>query len=197
MAKELAVYNPVSDCTVRIVRGDLLNEPVDVIVNAANEELAHGGGVAGAISRAGGPAIQQESDEIVSRSGPVRTGSAVITGAGQLSCKHVIHAVGPIWGAGNEHAKLESAVRSALKLAEEHSLRSISLPAISSGIFGFPKDQCARVMLDAVEAHLRDRPEGSSLREIRLCNIDEETATIFQQEALGRAVDASAGSGGN
>ena len=135
---------------IRVVQNDLTTEAVDAIVNAANEHLAHGGGVARAISRKGGPVIQQESSAWVCEHGPVPTGSAAITGAGSLPCRYVIHAVGPVWGSGDEQAKLASAVRSALDLAGEHELRSVSMPGISSGIFGFPKPLCARVMLRAM-----------------------------------------------
>ncbi len=171
--------------TIRVVKGDLTQEPVDAIVNAANERLAHGGGVAGAIVRRGGRIIQEESNRWVQEHGPVRTGTAAITGAGSLPARYVIHAVGPIWGSGNEEAKLASAVRSALELAAEHGVRSISLPAISSGIFGFPKDLCAKVILDTVVDFLKAHPD-SSVREVNLCNIDDLTANIFLEEARRR-----------
>jgi len=167
---------------LRVVQGDLTQEPVDAIVNAANEHLAHGGGVAGAIVRRGGFTIQQESDAWVRRHGPVRTGTAAITGAGALPARYVIHAVGPVWGSGDEDAKLTSAVRAALELAAQHQLASISLPGISSGIFGFPKERCAQVMLAAIRDYCASQP-ASSLREINLCNIDALTAHIFAAEA--------------
>ena len=161
---------------VRIVRADITGEPVDAIVNAANGVLAHGGGVAGAISRAAGPTLQEESARWVAEHGEVPTGGAAITGAGDLAARHVIHAVGPVWGTGDEDAKLASAVRSALELAVEHGLSSISLPAISSGIFGFPKERCAEVILGVVDPF-----EG--LEEIRLCNFDDLTAGVFKAAA--------------
>ncbi|MCD6291728.1 MAG: macro domain-containing protein [Anaerolineae bacterium] len=171
---------------LRIVQGDLTQEPVDAIVNAANGRLAHGGGVAGAIVRRGGHEIQEESDRWVQEHGPVRTGSAAITGAGKLPARYVIHAVGPVWrGRGDEDELLASAVTSALSLAAEHGLQSVSLPAISSGIFGFPKERAARVILDAVERFLADHPD-SSVREVNLCNIDDLTANIFLEEARRR-----------
>jgi O-acetyl-ADP-ribose deacetylase (regulator of RNase III) len=162
---------------IRIVQGDITEEPVDAIVNAANGRLSHGGGVAGAIVRRGGAAIQEESDAWVEHHGEVPTGSAAITGAGDLEARYVIHAVGPVWGSGDEEAKLARAARSALDLAMEYGLESISLPAISSGIFGFPKDRCAKVLLEVVLAS--EGPE-----EIRLCNLDDLTAGIFRDEAL-------------
>ena len=115
---------------IRVVQGDLTAEAVDAIVNAANEHLMHGGGVAGAISRRGGPLIQRESSAWVRERGPVPTGSAAITGGGNLPCRHVIHAVGPVWGAGDEEFKLAAAVRSALDLASARELRSISMPGM-------------------------------------------------------------------
>jgi O-acetyl-ADP-ribose deacetylase (regulator of RNase III) len=170
--------------TIRIVHGDLTAERVDAIVNAANEHLAHGGGVAGAISRKGGPTIQAESDRWVREHGPVRTGTAAITGAGNLPPRYVIHAVGPVWhgGAHGEDDLLASAVRSALEMADRHSLASLSIPAISSGIFGFPKDRCARIILQTVRDYLAAHP-GSGLREVNLCNIDLETCDHFLAEA--------------
>lgn len=171
---------------MRVVRGDLTAEAVDAIVNAANEYLAHGGGVAGAIVRRGGEAIQRESDAWVQAHGPVPTGSAALTGGGRLPARYVIHAVGPIWrGRGDEPALLRAAVQSALALAEAHGLHTISMPAISSGIFGFPKPLAAQVIWDAVLDYLRDHPQ-TSLQEIRLCNVDELTARLFYEEGRRR-----------
>lgn len=172
------------DRVIRIVQGDLTEEQVDAIVNAANEYLQHGGGVAGAIVRKGGRVIQEESDRWVREHGPVRTGTAAITSAGTLPCRYVIHTVGPVWRGGGqgEDALLASAVRSALDLAARHQLRSVSLPAISSGIFGFPKSRCATIILQEVYEHLSGRPD-STLHEVNLCNIDSETSQIFVEEA--------------
>lgn len=167
---------------VRVVQGDLTAETSEAIVNAANEWLQHGGGVAGAIRRQGGEVIQQESDAWVQKHGPVHTGSAAITGAGKLAAKYVIHAVGPVWGSGHDEQKLASAVRSALALAHEHQVKTISIPGISSGIFGGPKDICARVIIQTTLDYLRQNPT-TSLQEVRFCNIDSLTATTFMQEA--------------
>jgi putative ATPase len=168
---------------VRVVQNDLTEEHVDAIVNAANERLSHGGGVAGAIARKGGPTIQRESSAWVRQHGPVETGSAAITGAGELPSQYVIHTVGPVWrGSGDEEAQLASAVRSALDLAEEHDLGSVSLPAISSGIFGFPKPLCAEVMLRTIREWLAAHTD-SALREVNACNIDSRTAELFEEEA--------------
>jgi len=170
--------------TLRIVQGDLTDEKVDAIVNAANERLAHGGGVAGAIARKGGHIIQKESTDWVHEHGPVTTGTAAITAAGNLTTKHVIHAVGPVWrgGTAREKEQLADAVQSALSIADQHGLASISLPGISSGIFGFPKPLCAEIMLKAVQGFLLAHP-SSSLEEINLVNIDRKTASIFSEEA--------------
>lgn len=166
---------------IRVVHGDITQEQVDAIVNAANERLAHGGGVAGAIVRRGGREIQEESSRWVREHGPVPTGSAAITGAGRLPARYVIHAVGPRWGMGDEERLLAQAVQSALALADEKGLQTISLPAISTGIFGFPKPLGVKVILDAVEQYLDEHPE-SSLQEVRLCNIDRETTDLFLAE---------------
>ncbi|MCA8913263.1 MAG: macro domain-containing protein [Planctomycetes bacterium] len=175
----------IKGCQLIVVQGDITLEDVGAIVNAANELLHHGGGVAGAIVRAGGASIQRESSAWVSEHGKVVTGTAAITGAGELSARHVIHAVGPVWGTGNEVEKLSSAIRSALDLAEQHKLAGISFPAVSSGIFGFPKELCAQTFFDTVENWLDEHPERS-LREIRFCNFDNPTANVFEREARRR-----------
>jgi putative ATPase len=168
---------------LRVVHGDITDEEVDAVVNAANEQLAHGGGVAGAIVDKGGDVIQEESSRWVREHGPVTTGGAAITGAGRLRARFVVHAVGPIWGSGNEEALLARAVRSALGLAAANGTRTISLPAISTGIFGFPKPLGVMVMLAAVQAYL-DEHAGSSVTEVRFCNIDRLTTELFLK-ALG------------
>lgn len=175
----------IKGCALEVVQGDITTEPVDAIVNAANEQLQHGGGVAGAIVRAGGAIIQTESNAWVAAHGRVPTGGAAITGAGELAARHVIHAVGPIWGTGDEVAKLEKAIRAALDLAEQHKLASISLPAISSGIFGFPKELCAKIFFDTIENWLDENPQRA-LQTIRLCNHDNPTANVFEREARRR-----------
>jgi len=159
---------------LRVVHGDLTEERTAAIVNAANEYLRHGGGVAGAIVRRGGAVIQEESDRI----GHVPTGSAAVTGAGALAARRVIHAVGPRMGEGDEDARLASAVRAALAIAERERLESVSLPAISSGIFGFPKDRCAAILVDVVLAHFAANPDGA-VRTVHLCNFDRPTVDVF------------------
>jgi O-acetyl-ADP-ribose deacetylase (regulator of RNase III) len=146
------------------VRGNLLDEPVDAIVNAANGHLAHGGGVAGIISRAAGPELDRESALLIQKHGPLATGSAVVTTAGKLPFKGVIHAVGPRFGEGDEEAKLVRALQAAFRLAEGHGW-SVAFPAVSSGIFAVPLDICARAYLKAVR--------GSALSKVRLCLRDQ------------------------
>jgi len=155
----------------RLVENSIVAEPVEAIVNAANENLAHGGGVAGLISRAGGPQIQRESDRLA----PVKTGTAVHTSAGTLPFRAVIHAVGPVWrGGGRGEAELlTSAVRSALSLAAELGLERISLPAISTGIFGYPLAPAIEVIAGAVTRFLQGE---SALREVRLCEFSPAKA---------------------
>ncbi len=163
------------DKTIKIIHGDITEEDTKAIVNAANSHLKHGGGVAGAIVRKGGSIIQEESDKI----GFVPTGSAAITTAGKLKADYVIHTVGPVWGEGDEHNKLKSAVKSALRVAEEHKIESISLPAISSGIFGFPKDEAVKIIFETAVNFLKT---SKYVKEIHFCNIDELTSNLFLQE---------------
>jgi O-acetyl-ADP-ribose deacetylase (regulator of RNase III) len=182
MSQVLHTHTRPDGRVLRVALGDITEEDVDAIVNAANEQLAHGGGVAGAIVRAGGYEIQEESRQWIRKHGDVPTGGAAITGAGNLKASYVIHAVGPVWGMGNEEALLAGAVRSALALAEEKGLQSVSLPAISTGIYGFPKPLGAHVILGVVQEYL-DEHSGSSLREVRLCNVDSATSELFVEEA--------------
>jgi O-acetyl-ADP-ribose deacetylase len=170
---EVLAVKDVAGGTVEVVLGDLTEQEVDAIVNAANSHLAHGGGVAGAIVRRGGPEIQRESN----RKAPVEVGGAVATGAGSLRARYVIHAVGPMWGEGDEEAKLRSAVRSALARAGELGLTSLAFPAISTGIFGYPKPEGCRVICQEVVAYLRAGNAG--VRRVRLVSIDRETASHF------------------
>jgi O-acetyl-ADP-ribose deacetylase len=158
---------------VSVVLGDLTDEETDAIVNPANSALAHGGGVAGAIVRRGGDEIQRESWARA----PVPVGGAAVTGAGRLRCRWVIHAVGPMWGEGDEEGKLRRAVASALASAEDLGVTSLAMPAISTGIFGYPKAEGCSVIVGEVARHLRRG--GGSVATIRLVSIDEETASHF------------------
>jgi len=165
---------------IRLVHGDITEERVDAIVNAANSHLAHGGGVAAAIVRKGGAVIQRESEEWVRRHGPVPTGGAAITSAGALPCRAVIHAVGPIWRGGSEGEEelLRSAARSSFALAAERGFTSLALPAISAGIFGFPAERCAEILLTTAREGLRGHAEGA-LGGIRFVLFDPPTLEAF------------------
>ncbi len=162
---------------LRLIKGDITERQVDAIVNAANSHLNHGGGVAGAIVRKGGAIIQEESDKI----GFVPVGSAAITTAGKLPCKAVIHAVGPMMGEGNEDEKLKNALKNSLLLASEKNFKIISIPAISSGIFGFPKDRCASILVNESKKFLEENP-GTSLETIEFCIFDDETLIHFKKQ---------------
>ena len=163
---------------LEIVHGDITTETVDAIVNAANNRLAHGGGVAGIISRKGGPEIQRESDAWVREHGPVSHERPAYTGAGKLPCRFVIHAVGPVWGSGKEQVKLAAAVCGSMERAEELNLSSIAMPAISTGIFGFPKDLAARIFFEAITAYYQQHPQ-SRLNTVRLTLYDQQTLKPF------------------
>ncbi len=163
---------------LQLVRGDLTQEHVDAIVNAANAYLQHGGGVARAIARGGGATIQAESNSWVREHGPVNHDEPAYTGGGKLPCRYVIHAVGPVWGEGQEEAKLAAAVNGSLILAERLNLTSIAFSAISTGIFGFPKDRAARVFFTAVQEYFQYRPD-SGLIEVRLTLYDQSTLDVF------------------
>ncbi len=165
---------------VEVAVCDLTQEDVDAIVNAANENLKHGGGVAGAIVRAGGYEIQKESDELVEQRGPVPTGEAVVTSGGRLKAKYVIHAVGPVWRSGNhgEDELLFRAVYNSLLRAHELQLKRISMPAISTGIFRFPKERAAGIFGMAIKRFLEEHKD-TSLELIRICHLSKENAEIF------------------
>ena len=157
-----------------MVQGNLLEEPVDAIVNAANGYLAHGGGVAGIISRAAGPALQAESDALVRSGGPLDTGAAVATTAGMLPFKGVIHAVGPRYGEGDEERKLVKALTAAFAVAADKGWTSVAFPAVSAGIFAVPLDICARAYLSAARA--------AKLRKVRLCLRDQPVIDAVLKE---------------
>ena len=160
-----------------LVQGDITERKVDAIVNAANSHLKHGGGVAGAIVRQGGSVIQEESKTI----GFVPVGTAVITTAGKLACHSVIHAVGPQMGEGDETAKLKNTIHSILQLATEKKFSSVSIPAISSGIFGFPKDRCAKILVTEAQKFAKEN-QNSSVKLIEFCIYDDKTYSHFENE---------------
>ena len=170
----------INRTTLELVSGDITKMDTDAIVNAANERLAHGGGVAGVISRKGGPVIQRESDAWVRQHGPVVTGSAAITSGGDLKARYIIHAVGPIYDGTPRSAELlASAVRAALRMADEHGLKSVALPAISTGIFGYPMEEAAQVMLRAAIAYLRGE---TGLERVVFCLYGQPAFEIFARE---------------
>jgi len=163
---------------LQIVQGDITVETVDAIVNAANSQLQHGGGVAWAISRAGGPKIQQESDEWIRRHGLVSHAEPAYTGGGNMPCRCVIHAVGPVWGDGDEDNKLAAAVRGVLWRADELKLNSLALPAISTGIFGFPKERAARIIFSTIEEYFSEKTDAT-VKLVRVTLFDQPTINAF------------------
>jgi len=163
--------------TIQLVQGDITIEAVDAIVNAANDQLQHGGGVAWAISKKGGPTIQNESDAWIRQHGPVSHSHPAWTSGGLLPAKHVIHAVGPVWGDGDEDAKLDSAVTGSLRVADELKCASMALPAISTGIFGFPKDRAAGIIFSAIEKYFPS--SQSNLKVVKLVLFDQATVDVF------------------
>jgi len=165
---------------VVLVHGDLTEEEADALVNAANAYLQHGGGVAGALVRKGGPQIQAESDEWVRRHGPVPVGGVAITGAGRLKARVILHTVGPVWAGGTqgEDHLLAEAIRNVLKTAREQGYERIAMPAISTGIFGFPKERAAPIFWETIAAFAAAHP-GEPPREIRVVILDEATVGPF------------------
>jgi len=178
---EVLLERSYKGVTIKVIHGDITDEDTEAIVNAANSSLKHGGGVAGAIVRKGGAVIQEESDKI----GYVPVGKAVYTSAGNLKANYVIHTVGPVWGEGNEEEKLRSAIRSALEVAEELKVKSVALPAVSTGIFGYPKESGVKVITDEVLKYIDNNPE-TRLKEIHFTNIDKLTSELFYGELLRR-----------
>jgi len=174
MSKVLKNIRYKQDCKVALIYGDITDEDSEAIVNAANSYLMHGGGVAGAIVRRGGRVIQDESNSLA----PIPVGSAVSTSAGDLEAKYVIHTVGPKWGEGDEVRKLSASINSALMLAEELTVKSISLPAVSTGIFGFPVEIASDIILAEIKNYINSG-SSESLQEIRICLFDENVLNVF------------------
>jgi len=170
-AKEVTI----NQVKLRIIQGDITQQSTDAIVNAANSSLMGGGGVDGAIHRAGGPAILEECQQIVARQGRLPTGKAVITTGGNLKAKYVIHTVGPIWHGGNkgEPELLASAYKESLKLAAENNLNSIAFPSISTGAYGYPVSQASKIAINAVITLLSQ--STTSLREAVFVLFDSQT----------------------
>ena len=162
---------------IQIVQGDITAEEVDAIVNAANEHLMHGGGVAWAIVKKGGSDIQKESNDWIREHGPVSHARPAWTSGGLLPAKYVIHAVGPVWGDGDEDKKLSDAISGSLAVADKLRCESIALPAISTGIFGFPKDRAADIIFSVVEKYFEGN--GSNLKVVKLLLYDQPTVDVF------------------
>jgi O-acetyl-ADP-ribose deacetylase len=168
----------IKQAKLSIIRGDITLQATDAIVNAANSGLMGGGGVDGAIHRAGGPAILKECKQVIARQGRLPTGQAVITTAGNLKVKHVIHTVGPIWHGGghDEPALLASAYRESLKIAAANKLASVSFPSISTGAYGYPVDEAARIAIKEVVDFLS---ESGSVKEVAFVLFDARTYETY------------------
>ena len=168
------IIKTINQARLSIIQGDITRQTTDAIVNAANSSLMGGGGVDGAIHRAGGPAILEECKQIVSRQGRLPTGKAVITTAGNMKAKYVIHTVGPIWHGGShgEAELLASAYRESLKLAAKNNLSSISFPSISTGAYSYPIEEASRVALKTVTSFLS---ETTSIKEVVFVLFDVRT----------------------
>jgi len=169
----------VGKASLGLVQGDITKQDVDAIVNAANSSLMGGGGVDGAIHRAGGPSIMEECRQIIARIGRLPTGQAVITTGGNLKARHVIHTVGPIWHGGNkgEDQLLASAYRESLKLAAERKLKTVAYPSISTGVYGYPIADASKVALNTVMDFLRS--ESTSLDKVVFVLFDFNTYQIY------------------
>lgn len=169
----------LGDKVIRLVKGDITELEADAIVNAANRWLKHGGGVAAAIVRKGGEIIQKESNRIIAERGPLEVGEAVMTTAGNLKAKAVIHAVGPVYGEGDERNKLWKATQSALVIAEENGFKSIAFPAISTGAFGVPPEIAADAMIEATVDFLR-RAKSVSL--VIFCLFENRVYKAYEEK---------------
>jgi len=165
---------PAAKERIRVVEGDITLLNVEAVVNAANKNLRLGGGVAGAIRARGGPAIQEECNRLA----PIEVGEAVITGGGNLRAKYVIHAVGPVNGEGNEEAKLARATLSSLRIASGRKIGSLAFPAISTGIYGFPLQECSQVMLRVSLEFLK---KNDYPRTVVFCLYGAEAHEIFRK----------------
>ncbi|MHA1695108.1 MAG: macro domain-containing protein [Candidatus Helarchaeota archaeon] len=163
----------IKDSEINLIKGDITEQDTDAIVNAANAQLIMGGGVAGAIRRKGGPAIQEECNKI----GGTFVGGAVITTGGNLKARYVIHAVGPRMGEGDEDNKLKNATLNSLKLADKHNLKSIAFPAISTGIFGYPINKCAKIMLSTTIEYLKG---NSNIKSVNFVLFTQNDFNVFK-----------------
>ena len=183
--------------TIQIMQGDITTEKVDAIVNAANEHLQHGGGVAWAISKKGGSVIQKESNDWIQKHGPVSHARPAWTSGGLLPAKYVIHAVGPVWDDQSADAiremdnKLALAVTGSLVVADELNCSSVAIPAVSTGIFGFPKDRAAAILLFAIEKYFAEGNSNSGIKIVKLVLYDQPTVDMFVQTWHAKWADKS------
>jgi len=175
----------IENTILEFIKGDITDLSVDCIVNAANSHLRLGRGVAGAIRRKGGPKIQEECNRIFSEHGSIPAGGAAITSGGNLRAKYVIHTVGPVLGERDEDSELRNATISSLKLADEHKVKSIAFPAISTGYFGLPKTRCAEAMLPAAISYAQAETD---IERIIFCLYDQETFDIFKETLVGISI---------
>lgn len=170
-------------CQLQLLKGDITGMAVDAIVNAANAQLAGGGGVDGAIHRAGGPDIMRELDEVRSRTGGCETGSAVVTSAGRLPARFVFHAVGPRYrdGQHGQPEQLASCYTTCLTLAAEHDVKTISFPSISTGIYGYPLEEAAEIAVKTVANWLRNHTEP--VRIVKLVQFSDHDHDVYRRHA--------------
>lgn len=170
----------INNTLIELTQGDITHQHVDAIVNAANSGLLGGGGVDGAIHRAGGPEIIEECRKIRSTKGKCPTGEAVITAAGKLNAKYVIHTVGPVWRGGNEHEpeKLTNAYRNSLKLADKHNVKKIAFPSISTGVYSYPVDYAAIIALKTITNYLKG---DTNIELVRFVLFDIKTFKAYQK----------------
>ncbi|NXB17225.1 PAR14 polymerase, partial [Rhagologus leucostigma] len=174
----------MGETVIALYEADLCTHPVDVVVNASNENLKHIGGLADALSRAAGPALQEECDELVRKHGNLEPGCAVITGSGKLPCKNVIHAVGPRWNEKESQRcmwLLKKTVKKCLQLAEVYNHRSIALPAVSGGIFGFPLEPCTYSIVSSIKETLEEFKGNSSLKEVHVVAFAQDNIQAFSK----------------
>ncbi|WP_266202546.1 O-acetyl-ADP-ribose deacetylase [Pontibacter kalidii] len=168
------------ETAIEVRQGDITKVEVGAVVNAANNSLLGGGGVDGAIHRAGGPAILEECKQIRARQGGCPTGEAVITTAGNLPARYVIHTVGPVWNGGRkgEPELLANCYRNSLRLAGENSVESIAFPNISTGVYGYPKDKAAKVAVETVKSYLQEH--NTSIKRVVFVCFDEENYRLYE-----------------
>lgn len=172
----------IGQTQIQCIQGDITVQKVDAIVNAANSSLLGGGGVDGAIHRAGGSAILEECQQIRNRQGGCPTGEAVITTGGRLPAKYVIHTVGPVWngGSNNERQLLSHCYQNSLQLADEHNVTTIAFPNISTGIYHFPKDEAAQIALDTVQDYIQQHT-ATTIQQITFVCYDADNLSLYQQ----------------